>query len=435
MNYKGNKQLTLSDRTQIEIGICQRKSFKEIAKEIGKNPSTISKEIKNNRTRIEGNYPAGKDCKNVNKCRVRNLCDSELCKRNCYTCFQLDCRTVCTQYVPAQCSRCDYPPYVCNVCYTKRKCINVKYIYSAKHADAASQRRRSSSRQGPRISEEEYEKLDEMLKKLVKKGQPLSHIFSEHAEEMPVCLRTLYNYIEHQELSVKSIDLRRKVGYKPRKKPRIYNPGRDQEYRRGRTYDDFESYIKKQKSVHVVEMDTVRGVRETGKRLLTMLFRKNHVMLLFLMPDGKAESVKRVFDYLEAGLGVECFNQLFPVILTDNGSEFKRPEDLECTEDGEVRTQIFYCDPMASWQKPHIEKNHEFIRYVIPKGKSLNPYTQEDMILLMNHINSIKRSRLGGRSPYQLVAESDEAMQRLMSLLKMHPIPADEVHLKPDLFK
>ena len=123
------------------------------------------------------------------------------------------------------------------------------------------------------------------------------------------------------------------------------------------------------------------------------------------------------------------------MILTDNGSEFKRPEELECTEEGEIRTQIFYCDPMASWQKPHIEKNHEFIRYVIPKGKSLNPYTQEDMILLMNHINSIKRGGLGGRSPYQLVAENDDAMQRLMSLLKMHPIPADEVHLKPDLFK
>lgn len=435
MNYKGNKQLTLSDRTQIEIGICQRKTFKEIAKEIGKHPSTVANEIKLNRTPIEGNYPAGKDCKNVNKCRERNLCGREDCRKNCFTCFELDCRTVCSQYVPTKCSRCDYPPYVCNVCYTKKKCVNAKYIYSAKHADAASQRRRSSSRQGARISAEEYEKLDEMLTKLVKKGQPLSHIFSEHEDAMPVCLRTLYNYIEHQELTVKSIDLRRKVGYKQRKKPRSNSPGWNQEYRKGRTYDDFEAYIKKQKSLQIVEMDTVKGVRETGKRLLTMLFRRNHIMLLFLMPDGKAESVKRVFDYLEAGLGTECFNQIFSVVLTDNGSEFKRPEDLECTEDGETRTQIFYCDPMASWQKPHIEKNHEFIRYVIPKGKSLNTYTQNDITLLMNHINSIKRSGLGGRSPYQLVDENDEAMRRLMNLLKMHPIPADEVHLKPDLFK
>lgn len=77
----------------------------------------------------------------------------------------------------------------------------------------------------------------------------------------------------------------------------------------------------------VVEMDTVKGVREQGKRLLTMIFRKNNVMLLFLMPDGKAESVKRVFDYLEAGLGIELFRRLFPVILTDNGSEFKKVKE------------------------------------------------------------------------------------------------------------
>lgn len=105
----------------------------------------------------------------------------------------------------------------------------------------------------------------------------------------------------------------------------------------------------------VVEMDTVKGVREQGKRLLTMIFRKNNVMLLFLMPDGKAESVKRVFDYLESGLGIEVFRRLFPVILTDNGSEFKKVDELELTtdEDGFLiyRTSLYYCDPMASWQK------------------------------------------------------------------------------------
>ena len=90
---------------------------------------------------------------------------------------------------------------------------------------------------------------------------------------------------------------------------------------------------------------------------------------------------------------------------------------------------------MASWQKPHIEKNHEFIRYVIPRGRSLNPYTDEDITLLMNHINSTKRPGLGNKSPYELVADDDEDKQELLRLLKMDPIPADEVHLKPSLFK
>ena len=253
-------------------------------------------------------------------------------------------------------------------------------------------------------------------------------------------MRTLYNYIDEGALSIKNIDLRRKTGYKPRKKKyNDINGFHSMEYRQCRTYEDFEYAMKfKYSEDEVTEMDTVKGVRESGKRLLTMIFRKNNVMLLFLMPDGKAESVKRVLDYLETGLGIDVFRRLFPVILTDNGSEFKKVDELELTldEDGFLvyRTSLYYCDPMASWQKGCIEKNHEFIRYAVPKGKGLNPYTQEDMTLLMNHINSVKRPGLGNKSPYELVEEDDEDFKALMSLLKMHLIPPDEVHLMPDLF-
>lgn len=306
-------------------------------------------------------------------------------------------------------------------------------MYSAKHADATVSRRRSESRQGIRISEEEKETLNTLLTRLIKKGQPLAHIYAEHAAEIPVCLRSLYNYIDAGELTVRNIDLRRKTNYRPRKKPETKKLWfQDMSFRQGRTYDDFMTYMKDKSEDIVTEMDTVKGVREKGKRLLTMILRSNSVMLLFLMPDGTCESVKHVFDFLEVGLGYEVFVRLFPVILTDNGSEFKRVDDLEQSDSLTMRTSIFYCDPMASWQKPHIEKNHEFIRYVLPRGKSLNPYTQEDITLLMNHINSIRRPGLGNKTPYEL-AEGDADMQALMRLLKMHPIPPDEVHLKPDL--
>jgi IS30 family transposase len=207
----------------------------------------------------------------------------------------------------------------------------------------------------------------------------------------------------------------------------------DQSYREGHTYEDYLVHLK-YTGASVVEMDTVKGVRERGKRLLTMIFQDNSIMLLFLMPDGTAESVKRVFDYIERSLGLERFRRLFPVFLTDNGGEFKKVDELELTEDFLYRTNVYYCDPMASWQKPHIEKNHEFIRYVIQRGKSLNPYTQEDMTLLMNHINSTRRPGLGNKAPYELINEEDEDMWALFHLLKMDLIPPDEVHLMPDLF-
>lgn len=284
------------------------------------------------------------------------------------------------------------------------------------------------------MTDEQKKFVDKLVTKLVKKGQPLTHIYAEHKDELPVCLRSLYNYIDAGELTIKNIDLRRKVGYRRRKTSNTNAEDAPiQPHRIGRTYEDYEGFIKHTGS-SVLEMDTVRGGRGRGKCLLTMIFQDNSIMLLFLMPDGKAESVKRIFDYLERSLGVERFRRLFPVFLTDNGSEFKRPDDLESTEDYEYRTNIFYCDPMASWQKPHIEKNHEFIRYVIPRGKSFSSYTQEDMTLLMNHINSTKRLGLDGKAPYELINEEDEDMHALFKLLKMDLVPPDEVHLMPDLF-
>jgi IS30 family transposase len=332
------------------------------------------------------------------------------------------------------CHKPDRPPYVCNTCRERKLCIKDKYIYTAVYADAAVSRRRSESRQGIRLTEEQKKSVDKLVTRLVRKGQPLTHIYAEHEEELPVSLRSLYNYIDAGELTIKNIDLRRKVGYRRRKRKNgDSKESANQTHREGRTYEDYESYIQFT-GASVWEMDTVKGSRKKGKRLLTMIFQDNSIMLLFLMPDGKAESVKRIFDYLERGLGIERFQRLFQVFLTDNGSEFKRPDDLELTEDYEYRTRIFYCDPMASWQKPHIEKNHEFIRYVIPRGKSFDPYIQEDMTLLMNHINSTKRPGLEGKAPYELINEDDEDMKALFDLLKMDLIPPDEVHLMSDLF-
>lgn len=436
MSYFNPGQMDLTERLTIEVGLCRGETFKKIASRLGRHPSTISHEVLTNRTHIRGTYHAGKDCTKARQCTQRNLCGASeyACHYKCKFCRTFDCRTACDHYVSMACHKPDRPPYVCNTCRERKLCIKDKYIYTAVYADAAVSRRRSESRQGIRLTSEQRKSVDRLVSRLVKKGQPLTHIYAEHQAEMPMSLRSLYNYIDAGELSVKNIDLRRKVGYRRRKRRNGGSKGfANQPHREGRTYEDYEGYIQFTGS-SVWEMDTVLGCRSKGKRLLTMIHQDTSIMLMFLMPDGKAESVKRVFDYLEHGLGSERFQRIFPVFLTDNGSEFKRPDDLELTKDYEIRTRIFYCDPMASWQKPHIEKNHEYIRYVLPKGKSFNPYTQDEMTLLMNHINSTRRPALDLKSPYEMLNEEDEDMWVLFSLLKMDLIPPDEVHLMPDLF-
>lgn len=118
---------------------------------------------------------------------------------------------------------------------------------------------------------------------------------------------------------------------------------------------------------------------------------------------------------------------------TDNGSEFQFPVRMECDKNGEIRTKVFNCNPNAFWQKGMLERNHEYIRYVIPKGKSLDSYDQADANILMNHINSEARDSLNGCTPFRL---SELLLNnKLHKLLKLKKIQPDSISLKPSLLK
>lgn len=427
-------RITLSDRVAIEAGIYARKSLTEIAERIHKSRRHVSEEIRRNGTQVPGEHPLGKTCHNATGCKRTKLCGREGCSRRCYTCREVDCQSICSAFRDEPCKQLQKPPYVCNVCTNRRKCKADRVYYIAQQADAVARRRYAQARSKPQIQGEELAALDALVTPLIKKGQPLTHIYAEHSAELPISQRTLYHYIDSGTLSIGNLDLRRKVGYRPRKKKKTSSEGfLNQKYRQNRTYEDFFTYMAKHPEATCVEMDTVKGCREQGKRMLTMLFVEQNLMLIFLMRDGKAETVVEQFDWLTAALGPETFRTLFPVILTDNGSEFKHTREMECTVDGQHRTHVFYCDPQASWQKPHIEKNHEYIRYVLPKGKSFNPYTQEDIVLLLNHINSTRRSKLDGKTPFEL-ADTPE-FQQLKTVMGLKEIPADQVDLTPHLLK
>lgn len=432
--YFNQRQMNLSDKIAIEAGLYSGKSFKDIAKKINRHPATIAREVKNNRKHVQGSFFLGNDCKYVRKCTMQHLCDDN-CKGKCFQCRNQKCYLICSKYQPRHCSKVDLPPYVCNNCEFKRDCQQNRYFYSAKLADATATRRRSVSRSGIRLSDEKITELDKTISPLIKKGQPLTHIYAEHSDQIPVSIRSLYNYIDAGVMSVRNIDLRRKTSYRLKKKNKNATTPEIRKSKEGRKYEDFQKYMLDHPKLSVVQMDTVSGSRKGGQRIMTMLFESNNVMLLFLIPDGKANSIINVFDFLTNTLGLDVFRRLFPVILTDNGSEFSKILKMETTESGKTRYKVFFCDPQASWQKAELEKNHEFIRYVIPKGQSLNGFDAEDIQKLMNHINSIKRLGLGHKSPYDLIQPNDKDMKLLMNILGMDIIPADDVHLKPALLK
>ena len=109
------------------------------------------------------------------------------------------------------------------------------------------------------------------------------------------------------------------------------------------------------------------------------------------------------------------FGDTFPVLLTDNGGEFSNVFDFENTADGRRESFVFFCDPSAPYQKPHVENNHTLFRAIVPKGSSFDDFTQDTVNLIFSHVNAVKRLQFNGNSAYDMFAftHSPELAQAL----------------------
>jgi len=429
------KHLQGSQRLLIEKGLNDNESFAAIGRKIGKDPSTVSKEIRRHITyHVTRDMNRDIPCAMRTNCMARNLCGKN-CTYPCKICRNPAhrCTAICKDYIARTCVKLKKPPYVCNGCQKRNSCLLKKSFYSAQYAQDTYQELLTSSRAGINQSPVDVHMLDELISPLLKKGQSLAHIYANHASEIPCCRRTLYNYIDRGVFVARNIDMRRRVRYKVRKKPtKVSLLAR--EFRVGRTYEDYQKLIKNKPDISIVQMDTVEGTKKNGDQVfLTMLFCNCSLMLIFLLNDKTSESVIKVFDWLERHLGIETFREIFELILTDNGTEFQQPERLECNSFGELRTRIFYCNPHSSWQKGMIERNHGYIRLVIPKGNSFSGLTSENITLLMNHINSEARDRLNSCTPYKLSRML--LNNKLHTVMQLKEILPDDVMLKPELLK
>lgn len=430
-----SKHLSLTDRAMIERLLAMDYTFASIAKKLNRSSSTISREVKRYRVFTGRVNPSAKnDCSKYYSCIKNNLCQVEThgCFTRCKLCSKQNCNEICSQYESLHCDLLDKPPYVCSGCPKQKDCKKEHAYYTAHRANSEYLHTLKDSRCGIRTSPERLIEISNIISPLILKGQSINHIIASHGDEINLSEKTLYNYIDQNAFAVKNIDLPKKVAYRQRRPKKVLTK-LEYKCRRGRTYEDFNAFIKEHPDYEVVEMDTVKGARNKGKVLLTMIFRNSNFMLIFLMPDGTMKSVQTVFDVLTERLGLKTFRKLFKVILTDNGVEFKDPLSLEHAPNGCQRTRIFFCDPQASWQKPHIEKNHTLIRRILPKGKPFNNLTIEDIHSICCNINSVAREMFDNKTPFQLFDGKEN--EKLLALLNLEPVPPDKVLLKPTLIK
>lgn len=425
------KHLTIEDRIYIQNELDKGTSFKDIARFLCKDPTTISKEVKARRSSDwfhKGTFLNAKNfCTKRFRCKKTNACNKILlCGVKCASCPT--CNQTCPDFQKERCSKLDRAPYVCNGCSKKINHCTIahKYTYNARFADRKYRECLKDSRSGIAMTRQELHKKDKIITPLIAQGQSPYQIVANHPE-LNLSVRSVYNYLDMGLLTARNVDLKRKVKFKPRKvhKSQIS----DRRVFNGRTYADFQQ-------LHLesfVEMDTVHSAVGSSKTLLTFFFTREKLFLAFLMNRNTEGSVRLVLDRLEKRFGTFDFLTLFEYILTDRGAEFGDPDSLETGVTGIQRTNIYYCDSMRSGQKGSIEQAHTMLRMILPKRTTFEFLTQWDVNLITSHINSTPRESLNGRTPYDVALEAfGEDVLKAFQLRRIDP---DKVVLTPKLIR
>jgi len=370
INSTKSKHLTIEDRQEIMECLDKGISFKDIARRIGKAATTVSREIKNH---LELQPFSVKKTK-AGRTPIERLCPLLL-----------------------------KAPFVCNPCKRRHvECAYQKQLYIAKKAQVEYKTVLRESREGIPLNDEAFWQADSIIANGIKKGQHLYHIL-ESNDDIGFSLSSAYRHLHRGYLSISKTDLPRLVKFKKRKQSRPDCVPKA--IKEGRTHSDFLAHISEREIPSWVEMDTVIG-RIGGKVIMTFDFTFCNFMFGLLMDNKTAAEAASKIQSLKKMLknGGIRFGDVFPLILTDNGSEFANVFAFINDLDGKPETDLFFCDPYQSSQKPKVEKNHTLFRDIVPKGESFDSFTQETVNLIFSHVNSVKRKIFNGKTPYEMFA-------------------------------
>lgn len=410
--------LTFEERCKIEELLNKRLRKYEIAKELNRSQSTISREINSHK-----NFHMHTDYSN-----------------NYYSCVYFkNCKTCdhrCKFFKPIICKDRDKFYGACNNCEKVKNCKLDKYFYRATRAEKDYRYHLSESRKGINMDENDLYNLAYLICPLIRKGQSIYTILENHPE-INLSAKSIYNYINagyFKDFGVTNTTLRRKVirrkrkidsrKLKKRKQPADYT---------GRTYSDYLQYKLDNPDKSTTEMDTIYN-NQFGPYIQTFIFENTGFMIGILHKEKTTNSMSEALNKIQDKLTAEEYEKLFSLILSDRGTEFSRPIQFEVNKNtGEIKGKIFYCDPQHPSQKPHIENNHILIRYILPKKTNLNFLTQEKLDLMFSHINSTPRSTLGGKTPYEVF--SFLYGEKTTKKLNIQKIEKDDVTLTPSLLK
>lgn len=298
------------------------------------------------------------------------------------------------------CKKLDRYPYICNHCKLKyTTCVFTQYKYEATKADELANHKLVYSRTGLNIDEQEFNKIDELIKEGLERKESIYHIVNSN-DEISVSVPTIYRWINEKKLSTKKIDLPYAVKYKKRKQNKKYDYSNNKIDRSNRTFLDYLEHRRAFPGEYTVQMDFLGSIISDSKSILTLTIPELHIPIIKIFKNPNQETIVNFFNRVEEAIGLNNFRKVFPSILTDRDPCFTDYEGIEFSHiTGEKRTSIFYCDPYVSTQKANVENMNKQLRKFFLKGQSIEHLSEDDI----KHINVIildqKIPSLGGFTP------------------------------------
>lgn len=407
-------RLDHDDRINLQAGIAKGYSLRIISKILNKSRSTIYREIINNSYYKDS----------------RHTCAH--CKLNCKNKDHYK-NGECQIFIAYECKHWKKFPYTCNKCNESHFCSNRKRYYDCVDAHAKAKRKRKEPRTFKKINDDDLKQIDSIVSDGVKRGQSLHHIYvANYALLSKICSeRTIRRYVYHNYLSVKAHELPRYVRYSHKydyKKKKIINVER----MLGRTFSDYKKYVESHPDDNIFQYDSVEGKIDDKKAILTITYPEFRFQFGYFISKQNMMSVYKRMRNLQKLLG-KRYEEIFQINLSDNGPEFSKFHEIETDKYGRNLCKVFFTNPYRSTDKASCERNHEFIRYVIPKGKSLDFLTQEKVELLFSHINSYVRESNKNKTPYDLMVERFGI--EFMEIIGIKRIPPKDICLKPSLLR
>ena len=415
---KKKTRITIDDRINLQAAIAKGISLQSVCKLLKKDRTTIYREL-THYYYVKVGTQSCSHCVNNEKCRKEGYVTR---KRH----------AKCLEFEATRCDKVKRYPYVCNGCNLNQFCKNDKRYYDCTKAEAMSLKNRVSTRKRKLLSKEDISIINNIVSPLIKdNGQSIHHVFVSHPLLAKICSeRTIRRLIYDRYLDVKAHDLPRYVRFehKPQYAYVRENKVANIERMYQRTYTDFVKFTKRNPDLSIVQYDSVIGMVDDYQAILTITFPKERFQFGRLIKKSNPDSVQSVMNWLFRLIGHEKAKEIFKVNLADNGIEFSRFHKLE-----QYDVRVYFTNPYRSTDKAACERNHEFIRYIIPKGKSLNDLTQEDVNLMFSHINSYIRESNQNKTPYALIVE--RFGPEFVELIGIKYIESKDVILKPKLLK